>query len=196
MHCVKVGMHSHFIPAAGSVLVNGEPAASQFVRTQSAYVPQFDNFIPTMTVREVLTFYARTILPTHYSRESRNNKVESVMETMGLWAQADTLVRALLCCAHCRLSLYGGRPCNCSHVLRLRWCSFFLRVLLCLMSKAADWRYVIRTAFSCTDDLVTNAAVSGLTSGSLIILSGSIMVSGGRRAARRHFSARPERWRA
>lgn len=73
--------------------MNGQPATSEFVRTQSAYVPQFDNFIPTMTVREVLQFYARTILPTNYSRQAREHKIESVMEMMGIYNQADVLVR-------------------------------------------------------------------------------------------------------
>lgn len=98
-------------PAAGTVAVNGQQAASSFVRSQSAYVPQFDNFIPTMTVREVLQFYGLTILPTRYSHQDRENKVEAVMETMGLWSQADTLVRSCFAFTFSNECCYTGVSC-------------------------------------------------------------------------------------
>lgn len=73
---------------AGTVLVNGFPADAHFVRSQSAYVLQSDNVIPTLTVQEVLSFYSRTVLPAHYSREAREKRLEGVMESMGLSCQA------------------------------------------------------------------------------------------------------------
>jgi ABC-type multidrug transport system ATPase subunit len=41
----------------GRLLVNGERATRRFVK-QTAYVPQEDNFVPTMTTWEVMSFYA------------------------------------------------------------------------------------------------------------------------------------------
>ncbi|KIY92351.1 hypothetical protein MNEG_15612 [Monoraphidium neglectum] len=42
---------------SGRLLVGGAPATKGFVR-RTAYVPQEDNFVPTMTAWETLTFYA------------------------------------------------------------------------------------------------------------------------------------------
>jgi len=41
----------------GRLLVNGQRATKRFVR-KTAYVPQEDNFVPTMTTWEVMSFYA------------------------------------------------------------------------------------------------------------------------------------------
>jgi ABC-type multidrug transport system ATPase subunit len=42
---------------SGRILVNGERATKKFIR-KTAYVPQEDNFVPTMTTWEVMSFYA------------------------------------------------------------------------------------------------------------------------------------------
>jgi ABC-type cobalamin/Fe3+-siderophores transport system ATPase subunit len=41
----------------GRILVNGQRASKKFIR-KTAYVPQEDNFVPTMTTWEVMSFYA------------------------------------------------------------------------------------------------------------------------------------------
>jgi ABC-type multidrug transport system ATPase subunit len=46
----------------GELLVNGRPASRRFVR-MTAYVPQEDNFVPTMSTEETLSFYAHVSSP-------------------------------------------------------------------------------------------------------------------------------------
>ena len=42
---------------SGRLLVNGHVATKRFIK-RTAYVPQEDNFVPTMTTWEVMSFYA------------------------------------------------------------------------------------------------------------------------------------------
>jgi hypothetical protein len=42
---------------SGRLLVNGRVATKRFIK-RTAYVPQEDNFVPTMTTWEVMSFYA------------------------------------------------------------------------------------------------------------------------------------------
>jgi ABC-type multidrug transport system ATPase subunit len=59
---------------------------------------QEDNFIPAMTSRETLTFYADITLLVKSSM-TRRQRVEEVLAAVGLTAAANTLVRCagLLC---------------------------------------------------------------------------------------------------
>ncbi|WIA12631.1 hypothetical protein OEZ85_006286 [Tetradesmus obliquus] len=74
----------------GSLLLDGQPASHAFIK-QAAYVPQDDNFIPAMTTREVLHFYADITLPAP-QRKARSMRVNEVLAAVGLETAAHTLV--------------------------------------------------------------------------------------------------------
>ncbi|KAG2454579.1 hypothetical protein HYH02_000421 [Chlamydomonas schloesseri] len=50
-------------PADGAVLVDGAPRVEAAFLRRSAYVPQDDHFLPTLTAGEVLSFYGALVLP-------------------------------------------------------------------------------------------------------------------------------------
>jgi hypothetical protein len=74
---------------------------------------QEDNFIPAMTARETLCFYADISLPLN-SRAGRSQRVEEVLAAVGLAAAANTLVRWYCIEAHhvvmqrCSCSRWSG----------------------------------------------------------------------------------------
>lgn len=53
---------------------------------------QEDNFIPTMSSRETLAFYARVVLGKPWSRASRRERVAQVLDAVGLSKSANTPV--------------------------------------------------------------------------------------------------------
>jgi ABC-type multidrug transport system ATPase subunit len=55
---------------------------------------QEDNFLPTMTVQETLTFYATLQLPDSNSKAQRLERVAEVLAAMGLSHTVHTLVGA------------------------------------------------------------------------------------------------------
>jgi len=75
----------------GVVLVDGLPADGSFIR-RTAYVPQHDNFVPVMTTKEVMQFYAGIILPRDWSTARRAARVDEVLQEMGLTHAHATLV--------------------------------------------------------------------------------------------------------
>eukprot|EP00803_Ostreobium_quekettii_P007966 evm.model.scf_884EXC.7 EVM.evm.TU.scf_884EXC.7 scf_884EXC:39023-46896(-) len=79
----------------GEVMVNGEGRQTNFLRT-SSYVPQEDNFVPTMTTAETLTFYAKLVLPSSTSSKTLRNRVDEVLTMVGLKAQKNTMVGGML----------------------------------------------------------------------------------------------------
>jgi ATP-binding cassette subfamily G (WHITE) protein 2 len=75
----------------GQILVNGKPMDSNFRRV-SGYVTQDDAMYPTLTARETLMFSARLRLPGAMTIEEKRNRVESLIEMLGLKDCADTYV--------------------------------------------------------------------------------------------------------
>jgi len=79
----------------GQLLVGGRPVARGFIR-KTAYVPQDDNFVPTMTTMETMRFYAAIILPDSMGRAGRQQRVEEVLSAVGLGTHHKTLVGGVL----------------------------------------------------------------------------------------------------
>ena len=79
----------------GSILVNGQPRRADFSH-RSSYVPQEDNFVPTMTVLETLTFYSRLVLPEHLTAQEKRQRVSEVLSMVGLVEAKNTMVGGLL----------------------------------------------------------------------------------------------------
>lgn len=77
---------------SGEVRMNGEEREGGFLR-MSSYVPQEDNFIPTMTTLETLTFFARLVLPRSTSSEERKRRVDEVLYMVGLNHAKTTMVQ-------------------------------------------------------------------------------------------------------
>jgi len=76
---------------SGDLLVNGRSPTRNFIR-MCAYVPQCDNFVPVMTTKEVMQFYAGIILPRSWGSVRRAARVEEVLQEMGLVHTQHTLV--------------------------------------------------------------------------------------------------------
>ncbi|KIY98282.1 ABC transporter G family protein, partial [Monoraphidium neglectum] len=79
----------------GQLLVSGRPVARGFIR-KTAYVPQEDNFVPTMTTMETMRFYAAIILPDEMGRAGRQQRLEEVLDAVGLGTHHKTLVGGVL----------------------------------------------------------------------------------------------------
>jgi hypothetical protein len=54
---------------------------------------QEDNFVPTMTTKETLDFYASVILPSSWPKAKKNERVVEVLDAVGLGHGHKTLVR-------------------------------------------------------------------------------------------------------
>uniref|UniRef100_A0ABM0MXH1 ABC transporter G family member 3-like n=1 Tax=Saccoglossus kowalevskii TaxID=10224 RepID=A0ABM0MXH1_SACKO len=68
----------------GQVTINGEPL-SDHMSSLMAYVPQNDLFFSLLTVREHLQFQALVRMDKFISKEKRMERVEEVMEELGLY---------------------------------------------------------------------------------------------------------------
>eukprot|EP01100_Stratorugosa_tubuloviscum_P002234 TRINITY_DN1509_c2_g1_i1.p1 TRINITY_DN1509_c2_g1~~TRINITY_DN1509_c2_g1_i1.p1 ORF type:complete len:639 (-),score=286.02 TRINITY_DN1509_c2_g1_i1:94-2010(-) len=75
----------------GQILVNGEKQTSKFKRI-SGYVTQDDCLLPTLTVRETLSFYANLKLPKTIPQEEKDEKVERIIEDLRLTKVANSQV--------------------------------------------------------------------------------------------------------
>ncbi|KAF8067234.1 ctr9 [Scenedesmus sp. PABB004] len=80
----------------GAVLVNGAPRRQQDFARKTAYVPQDDNFMPTMTVSETCGYYATLTLPRGMAKAARRARIGEVLAAMGLSHTTDTLVGGTL----------------------------------------------------------------------------------------------------
>eukprot|EP00879_Flechtneria_rotunda_P001281 GHRR01001430.1.p1 GENE.GHRR01001430.1~~GHRR01001430.1.p1 ORF type:complete len:214 (+),score=57.94 GHRR01001430.1:477-1118(+) len=76
----------------GEVLVAGLPREQDEFARKTAYVPQDDNFLPTMTVHETCSYYAALLLPRSWSGSQRRERIREVLAAMGLSHTNDTLV--------------------------------------------------------------------------------------------------------
>eukprot|EP00271_Cylindrocystis_brebissonii_P015736 TRINITY_DN38726_c0_g1_i1.p1 TRINITY_DN38726_c0_g1~~TRINITY_DN38726_c0_g1_i1.p1 ORF type:complete len:608 (+),score=94.63 TRINITY_DN38726_c0_g1_i1:275-2098(+) len=75
----------------GAILVNGKPVDSSFKRF-SGYVMQDDALFPMLTVRETLLFSARLRLPNTMSFAEKKERVEGLIQELGLSSCADTAI--------------------------------------------------------------------------------------------------------
>uniref|UniRef100_K3X5A6 ABC transporter domain-containing protein n=1 Tax=Globisporangium ultimum (strain ATCC 200006 / CBS 805.95 / DAOM BR144) TaxID=431595 RepID=K3X5A6_GLOUD len=75
----------------GSITVNGQPWSKSMKRLTS-YVMQDDLFYQTITVREHLVFQARLRMGATFTEEQYLNRVDTVMEELGLMKCRDTLI--------------------------------------------------------------------------------------------------------
>eukprot|EP00877_Chromochloris_zofingiensis_P013185 jgi/Chrzof1/811/Cz01g29200.t1 len=75
----------------GEVLVNGAPRGPEFSR-KTTYVPQEDNFLPTMTVAETCMYYGTLVLPQKWNGRMRMDRINEVLTAMGLKHTENTLV--------------------------------------------------------------------------------------------------------
>ncbi|XP_072046272.1 broad substrate specificity ATP-binding cassette transporter ABCG2-like [Amphiura filiformis] len=75
----------------GKVLINSKPLPSDF-RLISGYVVQNDVVMATLTVRENLAFSAALRLPSSVSKKERQQRVEDVIEELGLEECANTKI--------------------------------------------------------------------------------------------------------
>lgn len=82
-------MHGNRLSTSGRTLFNGNSDASKI---RSAYVIQQDILIPTLTVRETLTYAAQLRLPSSVSQTERRQLVEEVILELGLKEAADTRI--------------------------------------------------------------------------------------------------------
>ncbi|KAF2746946.1 P-loop containing nucleoside triphosphate hydrolase protein [Sporormia fimetaria CBS 119925] len=82
-------MHGKRISASGRTLFNGSEDASSI---RSAYVIQQDILLPTLTVRETLTYAADLRLPGSVNKAERRRLVEEVIIELGLKEAADTRI--------------------------------------------------------------------------------------------------------
>lgn len=98
----SAGLQSRIQPGAplphleSELLLNGAPLSRSAFMKLSAYVPQHDNLVPTMTSWESLSFYAGIILPPQTSAEKKRKRILEVLELMGLAHARDTLVGGML----------------------------------------------------------------------------------------------------
>ncbi|GLC35968.1 hypothetical protein PLESTB_000524500 [Pleodorina starrii] len=81
---------------SGQVLVDGRPRDDNAFVRRSAYVPQDDHFIPTLSAWEVITFHASLVLPAATSPTGRRKRCTEVLAAMGLGRQGSTLVGGTL----------------------------------------------------------------------------------------------------
>ncbi|KAI8468849.1 MAG: P-loop containing nucleoside triphosphate hydrolase protein [Monoraphidium minutum] len=80
---------------SGRLLVNGSRASKRFIK-KTAYVPQEDNFVPTMTTWEVMSFYAEIILPGGWTTQRRKERIREVLAEVGLAHAHRTIVGGTL----------------------------------------------------------------------------------------------------
>ena len=75
----------------GELLYNGRERPADFKRI-IGYVEQTDTLLPTLTPREILTYTARLKLPHTTSREFIDQRVQSVIDELGLQTCCDTII--------------------------------------------------------------------------------------------------------
>ncbi|PVH97294.1 P-loop containing nucleoside triphosphate hydrolase protein [Periconia macrospinosa] len=82
-------MKGNRLSTTGRTLFNGNEDSSNI---RSAYCIQQDLLLPTLTVRETLTYAAQLRLPPSVSRDERTRLVEEVIMELGLKEAADTRI--------------------------------------------------------------------------------------------------------
>lgn len=75
----------------GVVTLNGA-ACGQMFRRISAFVPQEESFVATLTALETLKFRASLSVPSTILKKQRKQRIQGVLEVLGLWRVKDTKV--------------------------------------------------------------------------------------------------------
>lgn len=76
----------------GVVKINGQIADVDMITSISAYVQQYDLFLPTLSVREHLTFQSLVRMDPSISDETKTQRINTVMKELSLEKCADTWV--------------------------------------------------------------------------------------------------------
>ncbi|KAI8784889.1 ATP-binding cassette sub-family G member 5 [Biomphalaria glabrata] len=76
----------------GVISYNGQQCTREMMRQKSSYVLQADRLLPTLTVRETLTYMAYLKLPGHFKPSDIDKKVQSVIIDMGLIHVAESRI--------------------------------------------------------------------------------------------------------
>ncbi|OMP08055.1 ABC transporter-like protein [Corchorus olitorius] len=76
----------------GSITLNGEVLEPGLLKVISAYVMQTDQLFPTLTVEETLMFSADFRLPRSFSKEKKKERVQSLIDQLGLRNAAKTVI--------------------------------------------------------------------------------------------------------
>ncbi|KAK5575853.1 hypothetical protein RB653_006987 [Dictyostelium firmibasis] len=79
----------------GTVLINGNEIDDDYKRLCS-YVVQEDILLPTITVRETLRFYADLKLPKGWTPKEKQERIEQILEQIGLSHRADAKIGGVL----------------------------------------------------------------------------------------------------
>ncbi|KYQ91364.1 ABC transporter G family protein [Tieghemostelium lacteum] len=79
----------------GTLLINGQEIDDDYKRLCS-YIVQEDVLLPTMTVRETLRFYADLKLPSSWTNREKNERIDSVLDQIGLTHRADAKIGGML----------------------------------------------------------------------------------------------------
>ncbi|XP_012940212.1 ATP-binding cassette sub-family G member 5 [Aplysia californica] len=77
---------------SGVVSYKHETCTRDVMKQRSSYVLQADRLLPTLTVRETLTYMAYLKLPGHWNADQIDEKVQSVILDMGLRDVADSRI--------------------------------------------------------------------------------------------------------
>ncbi|CAG2114057.1 unnamed protein product [Medioppia subpectinata] len=82
------------VTVKGSVQLNGKTVDQNSMKSLSAYVQQEDIFIGNLTVREHMSFQSRVRMDQSMTKESRDSRVNQVLQELGLVKCADTKIGA------------------------------------------------------------------------------------------------------
>uniref|UniRef100_A0A8C3SKT2 ATP-binding cassette sub-family G member 8 n=1 Tax=Chelydra serpentina TaxID=8475 RepID=A0A8C3SKT2_CHESE len=77
---------------SGQIIINGKPSTHQLVKKCVAHVRQDDRLLPSLTVKETLSFVAKLRLPKTFSDAQREKRVENVIAELRLRQCANTRV--------------------------------------------------------------------------------------------------------
>eukprot|EP01137_Pigoraptor_chileana_P015808 Opistho-2@5386 len=77
---------------SGDVLLDGVPCTESLMKEHAGYVMQDDRLLPNLTVKETLWFLAQLRLPQHMDSQAKSERVDSVINELGLRHVADTKV--------------------------------------------------------------------------------------------------------
>ncbi|TPX46136.1 hypothetical protein SeLEV6574_g03394 [Synchytrium endobioticum] len=77
----------------GQILINGQEVLTNEIKRCSGFVFQDDVILSTMTVREAITMSALLRLPQEWSIERKHDKVEQVIDLLGLENASNTIIR-------------------------------------------------------------------------------------------------------
>lgn len=72
------------VQLSGSILVNGDPRTESTWKKTVAFVEQDDLMLHNLSVRETLMYAAMLRLPSSVSKEDKANRVEKIIEQLGL----------------------------------------------------------------------------------------------------------------